>query len=118
MAVVNNKEQVTSFEDILEKIGGFGRWNWGMMFLSVLRYSLEADKLILTSVICSSTMATFAHLSIVFTGYTPDRVVVTNTSGQQEEVFSSVLYCTVLYCSALYCDVLYCTVLYCTVLNV
>ena len=92
MAVVNNKEQETSFEDILEKIGGFGRWNWGMMFLSVLRYSLEADKLILTSAICSSTMATFAHLSIVFTGYTPDRVVVTNTSGQQDEVFSSVLH--------------------------
>ena len=44
MAVVNNKEQVTSFEDILEKIGGFGRWNWGMMFLSVLRYSLEEEK--------------------------------------------------------------------------
>ena len=106
MAVVNNKEQVTSFEDILEKIGGFGRWNWGMMFLSVLRYSLEADKLPMTSVICSSTMATFAHLSIVFTGYTPDRVVVTNTSGQQEEVFSSVLYCTALHCTVLYCTVL------------
>ena len=99
MAVVNNKEQETSFEDILEKIGGFGRWNWGMMFLSVLRYSLEADKLPMTSVICSSTMATFAHLSIVFTGYTPDRVVVTNTSGQQQEVW-----CT---CTALYCTVLY-----------
>ena len=48
-------------------------------------------------------MATFAHLSIVFTGYTPDRVVVTNTSGQQQEVFSSVLYCTALYCTVMYC---------------
>ena len=47
-------------------------------------------------------MATFAHLSIVFTGYTPDRVVVTNTSGQQQEVCCT---CTVLYCTVLCCTV-------------
>ena len=41
MVVENIKEHVTTFEDILEKIGGFGRWNWGMMFLSVLRYSRQ-----------------------------------------------------------------------------
>ena len=41
MVVENTKEHVTTFEDILEKIGGFGRWNWGMMFLSVLRYSRQ-----------------------------------------------------------------------------
>ena len=41
MVEENTKEQATTFEDILEKIGGFGRWNWGMMFLSVLRYSRQ-----------------------------------------------------------------------------